>query len=48
MKDLLDYGIIAPSNSMQQIEDVHLVLSHLVFLNLRERVQARGRGIGNG
>jgi D-sedoheptulose 7-phosphate isomerase len=41
MKDLLDYGIIVPSNSMQQIEDVHLVLSHLVFLNLRDRVQAR-------
>jgi D-sedoheptulose 7-phosphate isomerase len=43
MKDLLDFGIIVPCNSMQQIEDVHLVLSHLVFLNLRERVQARGR-----
>lgn len=45
MKDLLDFGIIVPSDSMQQIEDAHLVLSHLVFLNLRDRVQARGRDV---
>jgi D-sedoheptulose 7-phosphate isomerase len=42
MRNLLDYGIVVPSNSMQQIEDVHLVMGHLVFLNLRDRVQAQG------
>lgn len=41
MKDLLDYGIVVPSNSMQRIEDAHLVLAHLIFLNLRERVTQR-------
>jgi D-sedoheptulose 7-phosphate isomerase len=43
MKALLDHGIVVPSNSMQQIEDVHLILAHLVFLNVRDRVQALGR-----
>jgi len=38
MKDLLDYGIVVPSSCMQQIEDVHLVLAHLMFVNLRERI----------
>ena len=42
MKDLLDCGIVVPSNSMQQIEDLHLVMTHLVFLNIRDRVQALG------
>ncbi len=46
MKDLLDYGIVVPSNSMQQIEDVHLILAHLVFLNIRDRVQALGVTVG--
>lgn len=38
MKPLLDYGIVVPSNHVQQIEDVHLVLAHLIFLNLRGRI----------
>jgi D-sedoheptulose 7-phosphate isomerase len=37
MKELLDCAIIVPSNNMQQIEDAHLILSHLVFADLRER-----------
>jgi len=41
MKDLLDYGIIVPSNSMQQIEDLHLVLAHMIFLNLKQRILER-------
>lgn len=36
---MLDYGIVVPSNCMQQIEDVHLVLSHIVFLELKERIR---------
>ena len=43
MKSLLDYGIVVPSNLMQQIEDVHLILAHLIFLNLRERVLRLGQ-----
>lgn len=48
MKNLLDYGIVVPSDSMQHIEDVHQVLVHLVFLDIRDRVQARGRKTQNG
>ena len=46
MNALLDVGIVVPSNSMQQIEDVHLILAHLVFLNVRDRVQAQGVRVG--
>lgn len=46
MKRLLDYGVVVPSHSMQQIEDAHLVLAHLIFLNFRERVGRRAaRGV---
>lgn len=38
MNDLLDCGVVVPSNNIQQIEDAHLVLAHLIFLNLRERI----------
>ncbi len=38
VKRLLDYGIIVPNGSMQQIEDVHLVLAHLIFLDIRHRI----------
>jgi D-sedoheptulose 7-phosphate isomerase len=38
MKALLDCGIVVPANHMQQVEDCHLVLAHLIFLDLRERI----------
>lgn len=41
MRRLLDYGVVVPSHCMQQIEDAHLVLAHLIFLNFRERVTQR-------
>jgi len=41
MKDLLDYGIVVPSDCMQQIEDMHLVMAHMLFLELKERVQSQ-------
>ena len=40
MKDLLDCAIVVPSNNMQQVEDAHLILSHLVFVDLRARFTA--------
>lgn len=40
MKDLLDLGIVVPSDNMQQIEDAHLVLAHMIFLELRRRIRA--------
>jgi D-sedoheptulose 7-phosphate isomerase len=38
MKNLLDCGIVVPADNMQQVEDCHLVLAHLIFLDLRERI----------
>src|SRR5574337_1052168 len=38
MKDLLDCPIIVPSDNMQQVEDAHLVISHMIFLDLKTRI----------
>jgi len=37
LKDKVDVCVIVPSNSMQQIEDAHLVILHIVFLALCAR-----------
>lgn len=44
MKDLLDCAVIVPSDHPQQVEDAHLVLAHLLFLDLRARIQTKGAG----
>jgi D-sedoheptulose 7-phosphate isomerase len=38
MEELLDFAIVVPSENMQQIEDGHLVVAHMIFLDLRRRV----------
>jgi D-sedoheptulose 7-phosphate isomerase len=40
MKELLDCPIIVPSSNMQQVEDAHLIIGHMIFLNLRSRITA--------
>jgi D-sedoheptulose 7-phosphate isomerase len=40
MKDLLDCPIIVASNHMQHVEDAHVVLAHLIFLDLKARIEA--------
>lgn len=40
MKDLLDCAVIVPSHSMQHVEDMHIVIGHLIFLDLRSRMIA--------
>ena len=37
MKEIAQHIIIVPSFNMQQVEDVHLVLCHLVYVCLRDR-----------
>jgi len=39
MKDLLDCPIIVPSHHMQQIEDAHSIVAHLIFLDLKARIE---------
>jgi len=36
---LADSCLIVPSQSMQQIEDAHLVIAHALFLDLKARAE---------
>jgi DNA-binding MurR/RpiR family transcriptional regulator len=36
LKDLVDVYMHVPSNNMEQVEDVHLMLEHLICTNVRE------------
>lgn len=38
LRALADFVIVVPSNQMEQIEDVHLTLSHAVCMSLRARI----------
>jgi D-sedoheptulose 7-phosphate isomerase len=38
MIKLLDCAVVVPSRHMQLIEDAHLIMAHMVFLNLKERI----------
>ncbi len=40
MKDLLDCAVVVPSNSMQIVEDAHVIASHLLLVDLRTRFRA--------
>jgi D-sedoheptulose 7-phosphate isomerase len=40
MKFLCDLCIVIPSDSMQQIEDLHVAVTHSIFSALRRRIQA--------
>lgn len=40
MKDLLDCAVIVPSNNMQHVEDAHVIISHMIFLDLKNRITA--------
>lgn len=39
MKDLLDCAMVVPSHHMQQVEDAHLVIAHLIFLDFKSRLE---------
>ena len=38
VRSLVDYPVIVRCNNMQQVEDIHLVIAHIVFLNLQQRI----------
>lgn len=40
MKALLDCAVVVPSNHMQQVEDAHVILAHLLFLDVKARIEA--------
>lgn len=39
MMGLLDCAIVVPSNHVQQVEDAHLVIGHLIFLDFKSRLE---------
>jgi D-sedoheptulose 7-phosphate isomerase len=39
MQALLDCPIVVPSNHMQQVEEAHVILAHLIFLDLKARIE---------
>lgn len=41
MNALLDCAIIVPSDHMQKVEDANLALAHLIFLDLKSRIEGR-------
>jgi D-sedoheptulose 7-phosphate isomerase len=38
MKSLLDCPIIVASNNMQRVEDAHVIIGHMIFLDLKDRI----------
>ncbi len=48
MKSLLDCAVLVPSDNMQQVEDAHLVLAHLVFLDLKKRIEVAAQTVAPG
>jgi D-sedoheptulose 7-phosphate isomerase len=38
MKELCDICVVVPADNMQVIEDVHLSVSHAIFLSLKQRL----------
>ncbi len=45
MKDLLDCPVVLESRNMQQVEDAHVILSHLLFLDLKARIEASAASV---
>ena len=39
MQALLDCAVVVPSHHMQQVEDAHVILAHLIFLDLKARIE---------
>lgn len=40
MLALLDCPVLVPCRNMQQVEDAHVILSHLIFLDLKQRMES--------
>ena len=38
MLSMLDYPLVVPLHHMQQVEDVHTVICHILYLRVRERI----------
>src|SRR5487761_835858 len=43
MKALLDCAIVVPCHNVQKVEDAHLILAHMIFLDLKQRIESHAR-----
>jgi len=41
MLALLDCPLLEPSSHMRQVEDGHVILAHLIFLDLKARIESK-------
>jgi D-sedoheptulose 7-phosphate isomerase len=44
LKELVEVPVVVPSNSMQHVEDAHLLICHLLTAYLRDEAPANGTG----
>jgi D-sedoheptulose 7-phosphate isomerase len=45
MKDFLDCAVVLESTNMQIVEDAHVILSHILFLDLKARIEAKASAV---
>ncbi len=45
MKELLDCPVVIHSDNMQVVEDAHAIMAHMLFLDLRNRIQAKAAAL---
>jgi D-sedoheptulose 7-phosphate isomerase len=43
MQALLDCAVVVPCHNMQQVEDAHVILCHLIFLDLKNRIESEAK-----
>ena len=43
MKTMVQHAIIVDSDNMQRVEDAHLVVAHIIFLDLQDRICAEAQ-----
>ncbi len=48
LKGLVDFCIVVPSNNMQHIEDLHMILAHVICTDMRELLAATRAVIYSG
>jgi D-sedoheptulose 7-phosphate isomerase len=45
MSALVDCAILVPCHNMQQVEDCHVILSHMIFLDLKKRIEYEAKAL---
>ncbi|MBI1952012.1 MAG: SIS domain-containing protein [Acidobacteria bacterium] len=48
LKEMVDLCVVVPSSNMQHIEDCHMIVAHVIYTDLRERLAAGARAASVG